>query len=364
MKPLVPPRRRGATGSRGGIRRGRRRGRGVTGALQGRRSVTCAQSGLRRCLQAAPQLADQGLPDRHPPHHHAAHDRRGDEAGENGLRSCREESPPRTRGPAIQGPAIRSRPNCRACHDPWHGISQSRCTECHGKVPHAEQEASEPPCADCPSRAPRRWRSSPPAPTPPASHATATSRITSRTPAFSRRKRHEILQHHVLRQQSPRLHAARRPRHAPLQPPPSTSRPGGVPNAEGRREELKCEQCHKLVETKAKAVTVDPVALRFQDHCQRCHKLTFDSKLSERRGPAWRRSRAGVRIHHPHLHRQPRQIAGKSPEVATPHPRRPVQKSHPGRTCGALLRNRWSRTRCKPLSRPPAPGLAAGGHAA
>jgi ribosomal protein L36 len=52
--------------------------------------------------------------------------------------------------------------------------------------------------------------------------------------------------------------------------------PAGVQNDSGVREVLKCESCHKLVESNGKA---DPIAIKFETHCQHCHRLTFDPRF-------------------------------------------------------------------------------------
>ena len=167
--------------------------------------------------------------------------------------------------------------NCSACHDPWHGISETSCTECHGKKPHAAEQISAPACADCHPEHRAVAKLAAAADTTCVScHGNIGAHV--RTPSLLAGRPRELL--------SITSFGSNHPDFTPRSDPDTLRfnhaihlKPGGVPNAEGRREELKCEQCHKLVETKAKAVTVDPGALRFQDHCQRCHKLTFDSNF-------------------------------------------------------------------------------------
>jgi len=166
--------------------------------------------------------------------------------------------------------------NCQACHDPWRGVSNGSCTECHGKLPHAENEAGAPACADCHSEHRGIARLS------------ASADVTCVSC-------HGNVAAHV---KDPQL-LANRPRgvlaitsfgdqHPDFTPraDPDTLRfnhalhlkAGGIFNGEGRREELQCVQCHKLVETKGK---VDPAPVNFKGACQRCHKLTFDARFPD-----------------------------------------------------------------------------------
>ncbi|HEX7831899.1 MAG TPA: FHA domain-containing protein, partial [Thermoanaerobaculia bacterium] len=56
----------------------------------------------------------------------------------------------------------------------------------------------------------------------------------------------------------------------------------GVFNAQGKREVLKCIGCHELATVRGKS---DPVAIDFEQHCQRCHKLTFDARFPQAEVP-------------------------------------------------------------------------------
>ena len=38
---------------------------------------------------------------------------------------------------------------CDACHEPWRGVSDRKCSACHAKAPHSEVQAAAPTCADC-----------------------------------------------------------------------------------------------------------------------------------------------------------------------------------------------------------------------
>ena len=39
--------------------------------------------------------------------------------------------------------------DCRACHEPWRGVTDQRCMSCHTRAPHAATEARTPPCMSC-----------------------------------------------------------------------------------------------------------------------------------------------------------------------------------------------------------------------
>jgi pSer/pThr/pTyr-binding forkhead associated (FHA) protein len=164
--------------------------------------------------------------------------------------------------------------NCRACHDPWRGVSDASCTECHGKLPHAEQQTGAPACADCHSE-----------------HRDIAKLAASADATCS--TCHRNLLAHVRNPEAPRAKGLLRitsfggehPDFSPRSDPDTLRfnhalhlKAGGIFNGEGRREELQCLQCHKLVESKGKA---DPVALKFRDACQRCHKLTFDPRFPD-----------------------------------------------------------------------------------
>jgi pSer/pThr/pTyr-binding forkhead associated (FHA) protein len=164
--------------------------------------------------------------------------------------------------------------NCRACHDPWRGVADASCTECHGKLPHAEQQTGAPACADCHSE-----------------HRDIAKLAASADATCS--TCHRDLLAHVKNPEVARAKdllsitsfGGQHPDFSPRSDPDTLRfnhalhlKAGGIFNGEGRREELQCVQCHKLVETKGKA---DPVALKFRDACQRCHKLTFDPRFPD-----------------------------------------------------------------------------------
>jgi pSer/pThr/pTyr-binding forkhead associated (FHA) protein len=168
--------------------------------------------------------------------------------------------------------------NCRACHDPWRGVSDASCTDCHGKLPHAEQQVGAPACADCHSehRDVAKLAASADA-TCASCHSNLLAHV--RNPEAARPK--ELLMITSFGDQHPDF--------SPRADPDTLRfnhalhlKAGGIFNGEGRREELQCVQCHKLVESKGKA---DPAPLRFRDACQRCHKLTFDPRFPDAEVP-------------------------------------------------------------------------------
>ncbi len=171
--------------------------------------------------------------------------------------------------------------NCWKCHDPWHGVIDAGCTKCHYDTsPHAEQQVSAPACADC--HAEHRGVSKVDAsadPTCVSCHGNIAAHV--KNPSLFAGRPQALL--------SITSFGGNHPDFTPRSDPDTLRfnhalhlKPGGVPNGEGRRENLQCVQCHQLVETKK---TVDPRPLRFQDHCQRCHKLTFDSNYPKAEVP-------------------------------------------------------------------------------
>jgi hypothetical protein len=167
--------------------------------------------------------------------------------------------------------------NCQACHDPWRGVIDQRCSSCHGKEPHAPAQAEAPPCISCH-----------------AEHRGAVKlAMISDTKCVAC---HANLQDHVkagivLRPDVAHIDAFGS-KHPDFTYPSDTDTlrfnhalhldSRGIFNAEGKREVLQCVGCHRLVETKGK---VDPKPLKFAADCQRCHKLTFDAKFPDAEAP-------------------------------------------------------------------------------
>ena len=158
--------------------------------------------------------------------------------------------------------------NCAACHDAWKGVSNARCTSCHGKLAHAETESDPPACMTCHAEH-REQEKLAMLPVgrciachgnlrahvrPGVALAKSVEKIDgfgASHPDFTLPKDTNTLRFNH------KLHLAK----------------GGIFNASGKREVLDCRtSCHKLVESRGKS---DPKPVSFATDCQRCHKLTF-----------------------------------------------------------------------------------------
>ena len=166
--------------------------------------------------------------------------------------------------------------NCRACHDPWRGVSDAGCTKCHEMKPHSELQKGAPACADChPEHRDIAKVAKDADVTCVSCHGNLLAHV--KDPALLATRPKEDL--------AITFFGSRHPDFSPRSDPDKLRfnhalhlNASGIPNGEGRREVMQCVQCHKLVETKG---IVDPVRLTFKDHCQRCHKLTFDPRYPE-----------------------------------------------------------------------------------
>jgi pSer/pThr/pTyr-binding forkhead associated (FHA) protein len=153
--------------------------------------------------------------------------------------------------------------NCRACHDPWRGVSDSKCEACHTKLPHAEQQVSTPACMSCHAEHRGAVKLSMIPDTKCTScHADLASHVKTRTVAFG--------DQHPDFTYPPDRDTLRFNHKLHLQP-------GGIFNAQGRREVLQCQQCHRVLDN------AKPLA--FAGDCQRCHKLTFDIRVPDAEVP-------------------------------------------------------------------------------
>jgi len=171
--------------------------------------------------------------------------------------------------------------NCSECHSPFRGVSDTGCTDCHDKMlPHAEQQTGAPACADChPEHRDVPKLDKLADATCVSCHGNLLAHV--KDPAlFSTRPKDEL---------TITSFGSQHPDFSPRSDPDKLRfnhafhlKAGGIQNGEGQREVLQCIQCHRLVETKG---VFDPVVLRFQDHCQRCHKLTFDPRFPDREVP-------------------------------------------------------------------------------
>ncbi|MDQ3282496.1 MAG: FHA domain-containing protein [Acidobacteriota bacterium] len=172
--------------------------------------------------------------------------------------------------------------NCDACHAPFRSVQSAKCLDCHPQQPHAEHERNAPDCFACH-----------------AEHRGATKLAAIGDTTCIRC--HRDLGNHMrearaqlasLRFASGRYgfeHIARITSfgdHAELAYPRDANslrfnhklhlNAKGIFNASGRRQVLACNKCHELATVKGKT---EPVALQFEQHCQRCHRLTFDARF-------------------------------------------------------------------------------------
>ncbi|HJQ38991.1 MAG TPA: FHA domain-containing protein [Thermoanaerobaculia bacterium] len=167
--------------------------------------------------------------------------------------------------------------NCSACHTPFKSVTNAKCIRCHQTPPHAVNELNPPDCFEC--HAEHRGAAK--------LAATADARCTGC---------HADLTAHV---RGPvRASLAKIPffgeGHPDFVTPPDTDTlrfnhklhlaKGGVFNGSGRRETLECKDCHGVARATPPAGG-EPVALNFESHCQRCHRLTFDARLPDAEVP-------------------------------------------------------------------------------
>ena len=171
--------------------------------------------------------------------------------------------------------------DCNACHDPWRGVSDAKCAACHTQAAHSELSIRETPCSECHME--HR-----------ATAKLATMNDTKCVGCHSDLRAHEmpaaVRTSVSLLAANPQLARVtsfgdQHPDFTPLADPDTLRfnhqlhlRASGILNASGKREVLQCTQCHKLVDTKGK---IDPKPVRFEQDCQRCHRLTFDMRFPE-----------------------------------------------------------------------------------
>lgn len=160
--------------------------------------------------------------------------------------------------------------NCEACHDPWNSVKDERCTQCHQRAQHAENEKDPLTCMACHAE----HREMPKLAL--VNDKTCASCHANLTPHVKVALANDAIRSITsFGKDHPELTSVADPNNVRFNHKLHL-RKGGIQNATGRREELKCDGCHKLVVTRGKA---DPVRLEFEQHCQRCHKLTFDARF-------------------------------------------------------------------------------------
>jgi pSer/pThr/pTyr-binding forkhead associated (FHA) protein len=176
---------------------------------------------------------------------------------------------------------------CNSCHTPFKSVTASKCMSCHPQDVHAQFENDPPSCYTC--------------------HAE--HRGQTRLAAMSDQRCvdcHANLTQHAKPQLASMTFAEQRYRfddiariasfgqdtHPEFRYPPDRNTlrfnhrlhlaAKGIFNGEGRREVLQCAGCHEMVETRGK---VDPTPIDFEQHCQSCHKLTFDIRYPNAQVP-------------------------------------------------------------------------------
>ena len=162
--------------------------------------------------------------------------------------------------------------DCDACHDPWNSVKDERCTACHLRVAHAENEKQPLTCMQCHTE----HRGLPKLAL--VNDGTCASCHANLTPHVKVALTNDAIRSiTAFGRDHPELVALPDPNNVRFNHKLHLKK-RGVFNASGRREELTCDGCHKLVVTRGKA---DPVRLEFEQHCQRCHKLTFDARFPD-----------------------------------------------------------------------------------
>ncbi|HKO54234.1 MAG TPA: FHA domain-containing protein, partial [Thermoanaerobaculia bacterium] len=155
--------------------------------------------------------------------------------------------------------------DCAGCHTPWKGVAEERCANCHRpqSAPHSDIQAGAPSCIEC--HAEHRGQAK-------------LTNVTERTCTDC----HANLPAHVSAGS-----AVRFARITSFTEHPQFTYPADantlrfnhakhlkpIRNAKGIPEQLKCEQCHEGAG--------EPAPVAFERHCQRCHRLTFDSRFPD-----------------------------------------------------------------------------------
>jgi pSer/pThr/pTyr-binding forkhead associated (FHA) protein len=168
--------------------------------------------------------------------------------------------------------------NCSACHDPWRGVVDARCRDCHKKEPHAVTEAVAPPCTSChhEHRGEAKLAANADA-TCSTCHADLQKHVKAGVVLAADRSHIEAFgEHHPELSYFGDANTLRFNHKLHLQP-------RGIFNASGKREVLQCTTCHKLVESRDRKL--DPKPVTFAADCQRCHKLTFDGRFPNDEAP-------------------------------------------------------------------------------
>ena len=187
-----------------------------------------------------------------------------------------------------QGRAVAN--DCQACHTPWKSVTSSKCMACHPQNVHAQFEKDPPECYTCHAEHRGQTRLA----------AMSDQRCIgchADLAAHARVPRAQLAsqtfaQHRYSFDDIERIAGFGEKTHPELAYPPDRNSlrfnhklhlsPRGVFSGEGKRQVLQCDSCHELVEVRGK---LDPAAIDFEQHCQSCHKLTFDIRYPNAQVP-------------------------------------------------------------------------------
>ena len=159
--------------------------------------------------------------------------------------------------------------DCQSCHVPFGGVTNARCEACHGRMEHAANQLSPPPCTDC--HAEHRG-------------ATRLAAVPDRLCVDC----HGNIIAHMKRGRRVANIMSLGAGHPDFTYPPDADtlrfnhrlhlHPRGVFNGQGVREVLTCTSCHHMIATGGR---IDPAPVRFDRDCRRCHRLTFDPRFRD-----------------------------------------------------------------------------------
>lgn len=167
---------------------------------------------------------------------------------------------------------------CEACHDAWKGVAETRCESCHHLPAHSVNAASAGPCSSChvEHRAEQRVEQ-------------RIAAITNTTCVQCHSNIAPHLKPGVVETVSAHVSSFDRS-HPDFRMPVDRDtlrfdhhkhlKPIGLFDATGKREKLQCDSCHSFRDGRIEA---EPI--RFKDHCQRCHDLTFDARFPKDQVP-------------------------------------------------------------------------------
>ena len=159
--------------------------------------------------------------------------------------------------------------DCQMCHEPFLGVTDSRCEGCHGSMVHAKNQDSPPPCTECHAEHRGQGRL-----------AVISDKICVDC--------HGNIAAHMRQAKNVANVVAFGADHPEFTYPPDNDtvrfnhrlhlKKGGLFNAQGMREEITCTFCHGMFDTRGR---VDPTPVKFVEACQHCHRLTFDPRFPD-----------------------------------------------------------------------------------